>query len=119
MKVRIWPRSTRTFFEALAKAGLPEPTSPAGPALDREIGNLWLTLLTLGIDHERVGSRFWMQRILEAAHRPRRRGADHHHHVDAWLTEQQRFINARNGTLLPVLVQRQALVDHLARLPTS
>src|SRR5262245_23400800 len=37
-------------------------------------------------------------------------------HVDAWLFEQRRLINARSKTLLPVLVQRQALAEHLARL---
>jgi len=37
-------------------------------------------------------------------------------HVDAWLFEQRSLINARARTLLPVLVQRQALADHLARL---
>ena len=37
-------------------------------------------------------------------------------HVDAWLVEQRRLINARAKTLLPVLVQRQALAEHLARL---
>ena len=73
MNVIIQPGSNRTFFEALGKAGLPEPMSPWGPALDRGIGNLWLTLVVLGIDHEQVGSAFWVQRILEAAPRPRRR----------------------------------------------
>lgn len=37
-------------------------------------------------------------------------------HVDAWLFEQQSLINARSKTLLPVLIQRQALADHLVRL---
>jgi len=37
-------------------------------------------------------------------------------HVDAWLFEQRSLVNARARTLLPVLVQRQALADHLARL---
>jgi hypothetical protein len=37
-------------------------------------------------------------------------------HVDAWLFAQQSLINARNKTLLPVLIQRQALAEHLARL---
>ena len=37
-------------------------------------------------------------------------------HVDAWLFEQRSLVNARAKTLLPVLVQRQALADHLARL---
>src|SRR5262245_55784667 len=38
------------------------------------------------------------------------------HHVDAWLVEQRSLVNARAKTLLPVLVQRQALAEHLARL---
>src|SRR5262249_28921248 len=37
-------------------------------------------------------------------------------HVDAWLFEQRSLINARSRTLLPVLVQRQTLADHVARL---
>src|SRR5215471_13730200 len=37
-------------------------------------------------------------------------------HVDAWLFEQRSLINARSKTLLPVLIQRQALAEHLARL---
>ena len=37
-------------------------------------------------------------------------------HVDAWLFEQPRLVNARAKTLLPILVQRQALADHLVRL---
>ncbi len=37
-------------------------------------------------------------------------------HVDAWLFAQRSLINARSKTLLPVLVQRQALVEHLAKL---
>jgi hypothetical protein len=37
-------------------------------------------------------------------------------HVDAWLFEQRSLINARRKTLLPVLIQRQVLADHLARL---
>src|SRR5262245_2417144 len=37
-------------------------------------------------------------------------------HVDAWLFQQRSLVNARARTLLPVLVQRQALADHLARL---
>ncbi len=37
-------------------------------------------------------------------------------HVDAWLFEQRSLVNARAKTLLPVLVQRQAIADHLARL---
>ena len=37
-------------------------------------------------------------------------------HVDAYLFEQRSLVNARAKTLLPVLVQRQSLADHLARL---
>jgi hypothetical protein len=37
-------------------------------------------------------------------------------HVDAWLFEQRSLVNARAKTLLPILVQRQALGDHLTRL---
>jgi hypothetical protein len=37
-------------------------------------------------------------------------------HVDAWLCQQRSLVNARAKTLLPVLVQRQALADHLTRL---
>jgi hypothetical protein len=37
-------------------------------------------------------------------------------HVDAWLFEQRSLVNARGKTLLPVLVQRQTIADHLARL---
>jgi hypothetical protein len=37
-------------------------------------------------------------------------------HVDAYLFEQRSLVNVRSRTLLPVLVQRQALADHLARL---
>src|SRR5262245_29803577 len=37
-------------------------------------------------------------------------------HIDAWLFQQRSLVNARAKTLLPVLVQRQALADHLTRL---
>jgi hypothetical protein len=37
-------------------------------------------------------------------------------HVDAWLFRQRSLVNARAKTLLPILVQRQALADHLIRL---
>ena len=37
-------------------------------------------------------------------------------HVDAWLFEQRSLVNARAKILLPVLVQRHAIADHLARL---
>jgi hypothetical protein len=72
MNINIMPGSDRTFFEALRKAGLPEPTSWPGPALNREIGNLFLTLLIIGIDHEVVGAPWWVKRILGAAPRARR-----------------------------------------------
>jgi hypothetical protein len=38
-------------------------------------------------------------------------------HVDGWLVGQRSLVNPRATALLPVLVQRQALADHLARLP--
>jgi hypothetical protein len=37
-------------------------------------------------------------------------------HVDAWLAEQETLINRRSRSVLPVLLQRQTLADHLARL---
>lgn len=37
-------------------------------------------------------------------------------HVDAYLFEQRSLVNARTKTLLPVLVQRQMLADHLVRV---
>jgi hypothetical protein len=37
-------------------------------------------------------------------------------HLDAWLAEQQTLINRRSRSVLPVLLQRQTLADHLARL---
>src|SRR5439155_20601741 len=37
-------------------------------------------------------------------------------HVDAWLFRQRSLVNARAKTLVPILVQRQALADHLMRL---
>lgn len=37
-------------------------------------------------------------------------------HVDAWCAEQRTLVNARSRSLLPVLMQRQGLADHLARL---
>lgn len=37
-------------------------------------------------------------------------------HVDGWLAEQRSLINRRSRSLLPVLAQRQALAEHLARL---
>ena len=37
-------------------------------------------------------------------------------HIDAWLFQQRSLVNARAKTLLPVLVQRQAIADQLTRL---
>jgi len=37
-------------------------------------------------------------------------------HIDSWLVSQQSLINARTRAMLPVLVQRQSLADHLARV---
>ena len=37
-------------------------------------------------------------------------------HIDAWLVEQQALINRRSRSVLPVLLQRQTLAEHLARL---
>jgi hypothetical protein len=37
-------------------------------------------------------------------------------HVDSWLVGQRSLVNARTKSLLPVLTQRQAIADHLARL---
>jgi hypothetical protein len=37
-------------------------------------------------------------------------------HLDAWLTEQKTLINRRSRSVLPVLLQRQTLAEHLARL---
>jgi hypothetical protein len=37
-------------------------------------------------------------------------------HLDGWLTEQRSLVNHRNRSVLPALVQRQSLADHLARL---
>jgi hypothetical protein len=37
-------------------------------------------------------------------------------HIDAWLFQQPRLVNARAKTVLPILVQRQAIADHLVRL---
>ena len=37
-------------------------------------------------------------------------------HLDAWLTEQKTLINHRSRSVLPVLLQRQTLAEHLARL---
>jgi hypothetical protein len=37
-------------------------------------------------------------------------------HLDGWLTEQPSLVNHRSRSVLPALVQRQSLADHLARL---
>jgi len=37
-------------------------------------------------------------------------------HLDAWLAAQQTLINRRSRSVVPVLLQRQTLADHLARL---
>jgi hypothetical protein len=37
-------------------------------------------------------------------------------HIDGWLAAQHSLINQRTRSVLPVLVQRQGLADHLARL---
>jgi len=37
-------------------------------------------------------------------------------HLDAWLAAQQTLINRRSRSVLPVLLQRQTLADHLAKL---
>src|SRR5262245_15157583 len=37
-------------------------------------------------------------------------------HLDAWLTEQKTLINRRSRSVLPVLLQRQTIAEHLARL---
>jgi hypothetical protein len=37
-------------------------------------------------------------------------------HLDAWLAAQQTLINRRSRTVLPVLLQRQSIADHLAKL---
>jgi hypothetical protein len=37
-------------------------------------------------------------------------------HVDAWLFSQESLVNTRRRSVLPVLLQRQSLADHLARL---
>jgi hypothetical protein len=36
--------------------------------------------------------------------------------VDAWVFEQRSVVNMRTRALLPVVVQRQALAEHLAKL---
>src|SRR5260370_28629114 len=37
-------------------------------------------------------------------------------HLDGWLTEQKSLVNHRTRSVLPALVQRQSIADHLARL---
>jgi hypothetical protein len=36
--------------------------------------------------------------------------------VDAWIFQQQSLVNGRTRSLVPVLTQRQALAEHLAKL---
>jgi hypothetical protein len=40
-------------------------------------------------------------------------------HLDAYLMQQRSLINRKNKTVLPVLLQRQALADSLARYTTT
>ena len=37
-------------------------------------------------------------------------------HLDAWLAGQQTLVNRRSRSVLPVLLQRQSIAEHLARL---
>jgi hypothetical protein len=37
-------------------------------------------------------------------------------HVDAWIFEQPNLVNRRNKSLVPALLQRQSLAEHLAKL---
>ncbi len=37
-------------------------------------------------------------------------------HIDAWLAGQKTLVNRRSRSVLPVLLQRQSLAEHLARL---
>src|SRR5215813_5956103 len=37
-------------------------------------------------------------------------------HLDAWLTEQKTLINRRSRSVLPVLLQRQTVAEHLAKI---
>jgi hypothetical protein len=37
-------------------------------------------------------------------------------HVDAWVLGQRSLVNSRTKALLPIVVQRQSLSDHLAKL---
>ena len=37
-------------------------------------------------------------------------------HLDGWLAAQQTLVNRRSRSVLPVLLQRQTLADHLAKL---
>ena len=37
-------------------------------------------------------------------------------HTDGWLAAQTGLVNGRSRSVVPVLVQRQGLADHLARL---
>jgi hypothetical protein len=57
----ITPGSSRTFFDALWRARLDPPASNA------EIGERFLDLFLLGIDHELVGSDVCYSRMLNEA----------------------------------------------------
>ncbi len=37
-------------------------------------------------------------------------------HLDAWLAGQQTLVNRRSRSVLPVLLQRQSIAEHLAKL---
>lgn len=37
-------------------------------------------------------------------------------HVDAWIFEQRGLVNVRSRSLMPILVQRQTVAEHLAKL---
>jgi hypothetical protein len=54
----IAPRSTPTFFDAMAKAGLEHPT-----CLEEDGGARFLELVAV-VDHELVGSGVWYDEIL-------------------------------------------------------
>ena len=57
----ITPRSYRTYFEALDRAGLAYPTC------NQEHGERFLQLLVAGVDHELVDTEVWYRRIVEGA----------------------------------------------------
>ena len=72
MKITIRPGSNRTFVDALWRARLTEPTSAPGPPSTARSAICGSPLLVVGIDHERVGSPFWVPRILQASPHRRR-----------------------------------------------